>query len=111
MKWEKSKTPATEVTISDVEQCLGIKFPDDYREVAKQSHGTQPTPYILKFDEGELIFGNLLSYDKDSPIYFEKVYSWVKGNLPEKVIPFARDPFGNYHCFDYREGGEPTIVN
>ncbi|WP_356724712.1 SMI1/KNR4 family protein [Paenibacillus sp. JJ-223] len=38
-----------------------------------------------------------------------KEYS--KEELPERIVPFGRDPFGNFLCFDYRSMQEnPTIV-
>jgi len=75
------------------------------------SHGTQPTPYSIDFgDLKEKVFGCLLSFEKGSPINIEYVYSWVKDDLPDKVFPFARDPFGNLYCFDYRDSDDPTIV-
>ena len=55
-------------------------------------------------------FNNLLTFDLDSEYSILKIFSTLKSRLVEKVFPFARDPFGNYICFDYRSGGDPTIV-
>lgn len=111
MNWPKSKTPAKEQDIQAVERKFGIQFPDDYREVAKISHGEMPDPYSIDFGGmfGK-IFGFLLSFDKKSPINIERVYDDIKDALPEKVFPFAEDRFGNFYCFDYRHGNDPIIV-
>jgi hypothetical protein len=110
MKWRKSKVPADKQSIDQVKN-FGIQFPSDFRRIAIASHGTQPSPDTIDFgDLKQILFGCLLSFEKNSPIYIERVYRWVKDDLPDKVFPFAKDPFGNLYCFDYRDSEDPIIV-
>jgi hypothetical protein len=103
MKWRKSKVPADKQSIDQVKN-FGIQFPSDFRRIAIASHGTQPSPDTIDFgDLKQILFGCLLSFEKNSPIYIERVYHWVKDDLPDKVFPFAREPFGNLYGFDYRD--------
>ncbi|CJH30980.1 SMI1 / KNR4 family [Streptococcus pneumoniae] len=40
-----------------------------------------------------------------------QTYNSIKDRLVDKVYPFARDPFGNLLCFDYRNNPQsPTVV-
>ncbi|MDR6224016.1 SMI1/KNR4 family protein [Desmospora profundinema] len=111
MKWYESEVPANEQTIEEIQQRLGVRFPIDYKRVAKTSHGEPPTPNTIDFGMyKEKVVGCLLSFDNSSPINFLHVYGSLKKHLPLKVIPFAKDPFGNMYCFDYRDSEEPTIV-
>lgn len=111
MKWYTSKVPIDEQTLEDIQQKIGVKFPSDYVQVAKISHGEPPTPNTIDFGSyEENVVGCLLSFEKHSPINFLHIYGSLKSDLPNKVIPFAKDPFGNMYCFDYRNGEEPTII-
>lgn len=111
MEWGKSETPVEREVIEKVGKKLGIRFPEDYVRVAKHSHGEPPTPDVIDFaDMKEKVVGCLLSFAEDSPINLEWTYQIHKDDLPDRMIPFCKDPFGNLYCFDYRKGEEPTIV-
>ena len=38
------------------------------------------------------------------------IYEKFKDKLPRDIVPFARDPFGDMICFDYRISKIPSIV-
>jgi hypothetical protein len=52
----------------------------------------------------------LLSFDKTHPDNIWDTYDHLKGRLPNGVIPFMSDQFGNYICFDYRSSNNPPVV-
>ena len=96
--------------IKQVENTFAIKFPSDFKKCVKDCNAGYPKPgcFYIGF-KGET-FNNLLTFDLDSEYSILKIFSTLKSRLVEKVFPFARDPFGNYICFDYRSGSNPTIV-
>ncbi|ENQ3104922.1 SMI1/KNR4 family protein, partial [Bacillus cereus] len=112
--WLFTDKSVDEKTISKVEQSFGIKFPQDYKECVIKYNGGYPKPDNFDFsDEGEgeggAVFNNLLSFTGDFSI--EAIYEFSKESLQKGIIPFARDPFGNLICFDYRQSNnEPTVV-
>jgi len=63
---------------------------------------------VQKVPEG---INNLLLIQMEEEFGIAKLYDAVKMFMPENVIPFARDGFDNYICFDYRENeSAPTVV-
>ncbi|MCG7316159.1 SMI1/KNR4 family protein [Brevibacillus laterosporus] len=107
IKWIVPKEPVEEKTISKVEMSLGIKFPRDYILSIMKFNGGYPEPNNFNFsDGGGAVFNNLLSFTIDTA-RIEETYDF----LPKGIIPFARDPFGNLICFDYRKDKQfPTVV-
>lgn len=110
--WLFTDKSVDEKTISEIEKSFGIKFPQDYKECVLQNNGGCPKPDNFDFsdeNEGGAVFNNLLSFTGDFNI--EVVYEFSKESLPNGIIPFARDPFGNLLCFDYRQDkNKPGIV-
>lgn len=62
----------------------------------------------------QAVFSHLLDYchvqaeDKNPSIL--QVFESIRQRLPERVFPFAADPFGNFLCFDYRTKDTPVVV-
>ncbi|QHA91158.1 SMI1/KNR4 family protein [Bacillus sp. N1-1] len=86
--------------INEIEKSFGIKFPSDYRKCIINNNGGFPEPNIFDCDDGriEVVFNNLISFtNKDLNIKMYEEFS------SKKLFPFARDPFGNLICFDYRD--------
>jgi len=109
--WLFTEEPINDEIVSKVERSLNVKFPEDYKECVLEYNGGYPKPNVFKFEnsEGEAVFNDLLSFTGDYSL--EAVYESSKSYLPADIIPFARDPFGNLICFDYRkEDNQPTLV-
>ncbi|AMR88478.1 SMI1/KNR4 family protein [Bacillus thuringiensis] len=98
--------------IKQLEQYFNIKFPNDFIECVQKYDGGYPTPdtfYIPNQDENSL--NNLLTLDSNKKYPILETYNNMKDRLPGKIYPFARDPFGNLLCFDYRNTSDsPSIV-
>jgi cell wall assembly regulator SMI1 len=113
IEWFFVHSPIEDKEIFEVENILGIKFPDDYKECVKKYHGGSPKPSSFDFKERKgAVFNNLLSFDPyDKYDYIVKVRNIVEG-MVEGVYPFAADPFGNFVCFDYRDekNNPPKVV-
>ena len=57
------------------------------------------------------VFGALLSFEYESIENIIKVYNRIKVALPNKIIPFASEPSGDYLYFDYSKSDtKPKIV-
>lgn len=111
--WMFSYKPVSEDEIAAVESSLNIRFPEDYIECAKNSHGGNPSMQVYNFKgHQEAVFNSLLSLNPNENNYILDVYNDIKDRLVDDVYPFADDPFGNFICFDYRksEGSTPTVV-
>lgn len=105
VEWLESDGPASEEQIQKVEKYLGVEFPKDYKECVTQFNGGYPEPDLFDInEEKDAIFSCLLSHTNDEASILE-VYDLSSNVLPAEIIPFARDPFGNLICFDYRGKG------
>ncbi|KRD91005.1 MULTISPECIES: SMI1/KNR4 family protein [Priestia] len=104
-------SPISEKVINDVESYFNIQFPLDYKKCILNFNGGYPQPKVFDTDvKSELVFSCLLSFTSDDANIVE-VYEMKSQVLPSGIYPFARDPFGNLLCFDYRKNvSEPTIV-
>ncbi|GAB6438924.1 TPA: SMI1/KNR4 family protein [Bacillus cereus] len=107
-----SKTPVTNEEIQAVEQYLNIKLPNDFVACVKKYDGGYPNPKVFDVPgQDENVFSDLLTLHIEDEYSIVQNYNSVKDRLVAKVYPFARDPFGNLLCFDYRNSTEsPTVV-
>jgi hypothetical protein len=96
--------------VREVERVLSVKFPSDFLECIKTNNAGCPIPNCILINNNEEVFKHLLSFNLDSDFSILKIYNMLKERLADKIIPFARDPFGNYFCFDYRKSENPSIV-
>lgn len=110
IEWINKNNELAEGEIKYVEDILGIKFPEDYIRCIKNNDGAYPVPDTFNIKNDEETLNNLLSLHKDKGNFMLQVYENVKDRMLEKIIPFARDPFGNLICFDYSNDNQPTIV-
>ncbi|GHU51885.1 SMI1/KNR4 family protein [Bacilli bacterium] len=84
--------------IDDFEQAHGIKFHTDLKECMKKNNGGRPTKNIFDTEKstGE-VFGALLSFNASDPDNIFDIFSILQKE-DKNLIPFARDPAGNYLC-------------
>ncbi|CAH1216830.1 hypothetical protein PAECIP111891_04485 [Paenibacillus allorhizoplanae] len=110
--WDFTDKKVTKDEIVNVGDYWNIQFPDDYVNIACESHGGSPIPDSFDFENHEeAVFGYLLSFNHDSINYIITTYENVKDRLPSDVIPIADDPFGNLICFDFRMNNKnPKVV-
>lgn len=108
-KWLfSSEEPLDEDKIIEVEELFGFKLPSDYKQCILKNNGAYPEPNVFDSDDGriETVFNNLISFT-DTNINIKMFHKFSS----QKLIPFARDPFGNLLCFDYSKDEEaPPII-
>lgn len=88
--------------VEELEQELDIKFPEKYKKLIIHNNGASVLPF--DFMVGDLVESINNFFPVDEKYYF------IDDNLPERVIPFARDAGGNKICFDYRKKEVIEIV-
>ncbi|KXY46992.1 MULTISPECIES: SMI1/KNR4 family protein [Bacillus] len=101
----------TDDQIKQLEQYLNIKFPNDFIDCVQKYDGGYPTPDTFNIpNQDENSLNNLLTLDSDRKYSILETYNSTKDRLPDKIYPFARDPFGNLLCFDYRNNTDSPII-
>ncbi|WP_309260312.1 SMI1/KNR4 family protein [Bacillus cereus] len=102
----------TNSQINQLEQYFNIKFPNDFIECVQKYDGGYPTPDTFNIpNQDENSLNNLLTLDSNKKYSILETYNNTKDRLSDKIYPFARDPFGNLLCFDYRNTSDsPSIV-
>lgn len=98
----------SEPDLQDVQDRFGFTFPADFRELYLASNGGQPVKNRYRDEKGTCILHQFLPIKHAQPrlgsleisIQRTKIEQLL---LPEHLIPFAIDPFGNYYCFSTRE--------
>jgi len=110
-KWTFTEDIVSDELISEVEKKYGIVFPKDYKECVKQYNGGYPEPNVFDYDDGiQGVFNDLISFTNTEMNMF-MFYDFLNEELPQGIVPFGRDPFGNLLCFDYRYNTtNPSIV-
>ncbi|WP_342477174.1 SMI1/KNR4 family protein [Paenibacillus sp. FSL H7-0350] len=111
VKWILAKSELSREDVSKVEEALSILLPPDYVSCVLLKNGGQPVPDTFDFEgKKEVVFNSLIDLNIRGNRNVLEVHNRLKDRLPENVFPFADDPFGNYLCFDYRAGNQPSIV-
>ncbi|MGE7902932.1 SMI1/KNR4 family protein [Peribacillus sp. NPDC094092] len=100
-----------EGVIASIERLFEIEYPDDYKMCVMKYNGGFPEPNIFNFGEGQQgVFNDLISFT-DNDINIGMFYEQFSSPALKGIVPFARDPFGNYLCFDYRNNySSPKII-
>jgi hypothetical protein len=103
--WRLVQPLNDEGSILEIEELLGTRLPADYASCVKQNNRGYPASKCFRTARGEeRVFSNLLNYNKASRTNIFVMYDlFISDNEKHsELFPFARDPFGNYICFDMR---------
>ncbi len=93
------------IEIEEIEQMLGLKLPNQYREHLLKYNGGQCEPNIFIFNENGKLSDSCIDwflaiyegeYDNLNRYIIE--YKIENKRLPEMVLPIAHDPGGNLIC-------------
>lgn len=89
--------------VAEIQQRLGITFPDDYIDVVRTHQGAAPERNSVTLPDGSTTTFSMLLHFEDQPEGLDVfgILEWSEV-LPGMVIPFGVDPGDNYFCFDYR---------
>jgi hypothetical protein len=96
---------------------MPITFDPSYIEHLSRFHGGVPKKRCFQTDDGgEEVIDRFLNFvdhkvDKENGWYNVAVtWSQIEDRLNEYLMPFAALGGGNMLCFDYEQGGRPSIV-
>ena len=91
--------------ICKLEKAINVKLPSDYVNCVKENNAGFPSLKIFNTVQGtERVFSNLLSFNSDDDENIFNDYQFLLDETDRKdVLPFARDSFGNYICFDFSD--------
>lgn len=93
---------ASTVSIRGVEAQLGVQLPDDFKEFL-QAFGASSWP--------EMIYG--ISSRQGFDIVYQTNWERIEAAppLPEHIIPFSPDGWGNHYCLDTASHGTVIFWN
>ena len=108
IRFKYTSTPLVAAELDEVEQCLGFRFPPGFRDLYLQFNGGRPEKDRFVDDKGPCIVDSFLPIKYAIPALstLELSFRRVKIDqslVPDHLVPFAVDPFGNYYCFSIRE--------
>lgn len=107
MNWLFGKKDCTLDDIKKIEDTLSIKLPYDFIDIVLVHNGAYPEKNIYDmYDQKEKIIQCLVSC-KNEPMGILDV---VKNINIQYVVPFMRDPYGNYVCFQFENISDYKIV-
>jgi SMI1-KNR4 cell-wall len=112
LEWFEDPTCCTEEQILSVENDLGVRFPNDYREFLLNGAGGSPLETDFKVDDsrgrGDVSIGVFLSPD-DSDYGILPTMRIVAERSTVGLVPIAESGGGDFICLDYRRSSTPTI--
>jgi hypothetical protein len=111
IEWKYSKGKVHEAMLSEIERYFNVSFPDFYKEIVREYNGARPRPNTLHTMEGkEIKIRSFLPIGKDYPDNLIETNKRLNDKLPQKIIAFANDDFGNYFCFDFTKTNKGEVV-
>jgi hypothetical protein len=114
MKWRTTLSDHPKISleiVKQVEKELKVQFPADFLTVAMEhNEGSPECKRILVDGKGE-VFHHLLSLHPEDSSYIAKKWKMLQSEYeaPAYIVPIARDPFGNFFCYDFHKK-VPEIV-
>ncbi len=104
--------PIVAADLDEVENRFGFRFPQELRLLYLHYNGGRPENDRFVDDNGQCIIHDILPIKHGGRPRgtLERTIQLVKCErhlLPDYLVPFAIDPFGNYYCFSVRseDGG------
>jgi hypothetical protein len=113
VSWRSNNMPVDRDVIRHYGEIIDAKLPEEYINLVTTNDGGKPRPNCFDMEERkEAVFNNLLAFNPKVGQDIFGIYELIKNNTGEsKILPFGRDPFGNFICFDFRKNlSNPGIV-
>lgn len=100
--WKLSNKLNDRTQIVKLEEVIGKSLPPDYVNCVSENNRGRPSRHAFETPKGVRVFNNLLSLHEDENENIFKIYQYISEETERAdILPFARDPFGNYICFDF----------
>ncbi|MFD1435988.1 SMI1/KNR4 family protein [Kroppenstedtia eburnea] len=112
--WKYAEGPVNEKAVTQTEELLGVRLPDDFKKIAVENDCGIPHPGRYDLNGGVMVFGQLFSMDpnRDGNIVEVTRTGRSEHGMLNSIVVFADDPAGNFLCFDYSQlnDGYPAII-
>jgi len=113
--WEDCRGELGDADVRNVEQALGVTFPEDYRACVKKCHGGRPRNNDFSFLDPtigrmESSLAVLLSFSDDDVENIVETHRRLLPFLPQRVIPIADDAGGDFVCFQDAGQAQRSVV-
>lgn len=108
--WHFTKRSLNEHDIQTLEAKLGYRLPEEYKEIIRNYHGARPSKKHFHTQKAKgLMIKTFLPAADEYEVNVVRVKEWAK--LPDRMIPFASTPSGDYLCFEYfSPESSPAII-
>ena len=106
MNFLRTSEPINAADIVNIENCLDVEFPDDFKEHYLTYNGGYPEKDSFIWPDGGITTINSFSSMKHKGfVNLENVYNQLilsESYLPKGIVPFAADDGGNMFCISCR---------
>lgn len=102
----KSAPNLKEEDILTLEQQLGIRLPDGYREFLLEHNGGRPEPNVFPIQDGkggDSVLDWFLRIQEGNLYDILDTLDTFRGRIPTNFLPIAVDAFGNLLCLSIQE--------
>ena len=108
--WELASKLNDNTQIDKLNGMVGGLLPSDYIDCVLENNAGYPSLNTFENQTGtQHVFNNLLPLDDSEDENIFNIYLFISEETERKdILPFARDSFGNYICFDF--SGHPATV-
>ena len=109
--WNFVESMEVDSPVRELEELLNVKLPSDFVDCVKENNAGFPNLKTFETNQGiERVFSNLLSLDSDDDENIFYSYQFICDETDRNdILPFARDSFGNYICFEFNDN-LPKVV-
>lgn len=104
--WKYKIDLKTNGVFDSISKKYGISFPEELKQFIIERNAASPDNDCVDINGVEHVYTETLSFNENDT-EGTLVFPIMDLFDVKKVIPFARDPFGNYFCFSLEKG---TII-
>lgn len=101
--WKYKIDVADQKIFEELEQELGIVFPEDLKSLILEANAATPSKCHFMVGALEHILGAVLSFNRNEEDT-DTIFTALTAVADKNLLPFAIDPFGNYICLDLKKG-------
>lgn len=114
--FSQTESPLNQTQIVEIEEYIGLTFPDEYKEHLLKNNGGQCSPNVFKFNENGNLTKSCVDWflaiyegEYDNLKKYIQSYKIEKKRLPLHILPIAHDPGGNLICISCNNEDEGFI--
>lgn len=102
-KWKYKVDLVSDDLFFDIEAQYDITFPKELKVFIINTNGATPEKYKIQIGNKERVYAATLSFNKnEKEPDVDKAESIIPTFSKTNLIPFGKDPFGNYFCYDLK---------